>query len=129
MANGVIDPTKRFLFAGRMAHVLTYRHMASNATNAVPAIGAAPTDWHREVGVSVAALFASEVDPDTLVVRGPGSPIRYPRIAYEVPKKYAALFAPVDRDRGDSLLAMAWMFSRARGLVAQCLVTSNPLRR
>ncbi|MEM8605852.1 MAG: hypothetical protein AAGF92_02005 [Myxococcota bacterium] len=108
-ANGVIAAAPRFLFTGRMAHVLTYRHMANNATNAVPDAAAPLTDWHREVAVRIAELFQCEVDPENFVVRGPGAPIGYPRVDFDAPKELEALFAPVDRSRGDALLAMAWM--------------------
>ena len=108
-APNVIDFTQRFLFAGRMAHVVTYRTMASNTNNSIPRPGSPITDWQREVGVRVAGLFGSEIDPRTFVVRGPGRPIGSPEVEFDISPEDAALFAPVDRQRGDSLLAMAWM--------------------
>ena len=88
---------------------ITYRTMANSANNAVPSPGAPITEWQREVGLRVAELFGSEIDPETFVVRGPGRPIGYPQVEYEVPESDVHLFAKVDRERGDSLLAMSWI--------------------
>lgn len=113
--NGVIDPRNRFLFAGRMAHLITYRTMASRASNAAPSPNLPLTTWQKEVGVAVARLFGSVIDPDTFVVQGPGRPIGYPKVEYAVPEVDAQLFAEVDRERGDSLLAMSWMPDAPQG--------------
>jgi len=97
------------LFAGRMAHPITYRTMASRLEGSVPRGGAALSDWHREVGLQVAALFGVTIDAETLVVIGAGRPIGFPRLEYEPTDEEEALFRGVDRNRGDSLLAMAWI--------------------
>ncbi len=108
-ASGAVDPSQRMLFCGRMAHPVTYRTMRKSATNAVPDHGQDLTDWHREVITCVASLYQVEVDPETCVVIGKGEPIGYPKIEYEATAEEEALFAPVIRDRGDSLLAISWM--------------------
>lgn len=114
-AAGIIDPARRFLFAGRMAHVITYRTMVSHTSNAVPLPGVPIGEWQKEVGVQVAQLFGAEIDPKTFVVRGPGRPIGYPEVEYDISPDDAALFAEVDRERGDSLLAMSWMPDAPKG--------------
>jgi hypothetical protein len=108
-AGGAIQADKRFLFTGRMAHVLTYRTMANMSSTTVPATDKPSSTWHREIAVEVASLFKSEIDPETFVVRGSGSPVGFPRIAFETSPEEDALFAQVDRERGDSLLSMCWI--------------------
>lgn len=108
-AGGGIDPDRRFLFCGRMAHVITYRTMANASDTVVPAVGRTPSAWHGEVAREVAALYGVEVDPVTFVVRGSGVPVGFPRLQYEASQEELQLFARVDRRRGDSLLSMCWM--------------------
>ncbi len=108
-AGGVLNGADRFLFCGRMAHPITYRTAARSAQGVVPASGRALSDWHREMLLAVATLYGVTVDPDTGVVIGTGTPIGYPRLRYEASDAEQALFRPVNRDRGDSLLAVGWM--------------------
>ena len=108
-AGGGVRPGKRFLFAGRMAHALTYRTMARMSPSTVPAAEKASQPWHREMAVAIASLFGVEVDRETFVVRGSGAPVGFPRVVYETTPEEDALFAPVDRSRGDSLLSMCWI--------------------
>jgi len=108
-AGGGVDPGTRFLFVGRMAHVVTYRTMARMSPSVVPATGKALEPWHREMAVAVASLFGVEVDRETFVVRGSGTPVGFPRLAYEATPEEEALFTAVDRSRGDSLLSMCWI--------------------
>ena len=109
VAGGGVDPAHPFLFAGRMAHVVTYRTMVRLSPSTVPAEGKPPGPWHREVAVAVARLLDAEVDPQTFVVPGSGRPIGFPRIEYTASAAEQALFAAVDRRRGDSLLSMCWL--------------------
>ena len=108
-AGGGVQADNPLLFTGRMAHVLTYRTMANMSPTTVPAAGKNTSAWHREVAVEVASLFKSEIDPDTFVVRGSGSPVGFPRIAFDTSPEEDALFAQVNRERGDSLLSMCWL--------------------
>ena len=103
-----IEEGRPLLFAGRMAHIVTYRLMAKLGSNTVPTPGKAVRAWHGEVGAAVAALFGVEVDPETLVVQGSGTPVGFPRIETTSSVEEQALFAQVDRSRGDSLLSMCW---------------------
>jgi len=110
MLSAPMPPSDRFLFAGRMAHVITYRTLANlSPGTVVPDVSRPITAWHREVGASIAALLGSEVDPETLVTRGSGKPIGFPRVEYELTEGEAELFGDVDRNRGDALLAMCWV--------------------
>ena len=77
-------------------------------SNAVPNPSMPISAWHKEVGLRLADLYGVSIDPDTFVVIGAGEPIGYPLIEYDVTAEERALFAGVDRDRGDSLLAMSW---------------------
>jgi len=108
-ASGAIEGAGRFLFAGRMAHPITYRTMASRSDTTVPRAGREMTPWHKDVGRQVADLYGVVIDPDTFVVMGDGSPIGFPRLQYETTAGEEELFRPVDRSRGDSLLAVSWM--------------------
>ncbi len=108
-AGGGVEPGRRFLFVGRMAHVVTYRTMARMSPSVVPAAGKTIEPWHREMAVALASLFGVDVDHETFVVRGSGTPVGFPRIAYEATPEEASLFAAVDRSRGDSLLSMCWI--------------------
>ncbi len=74
----------------------------------VPAVGRAPSAWHRDVGRAIADAYgAASFDPETFVCRGrpPGAP----RGSAPATADERALFAAVDRARGDSLLAVAWL--------------------
>lgn len=106
-AGGVPEPDKRSLVCGRMAHPASFRILSRNPT-VVPRYGVSPTEWQKEVGLFVADLYGCDLDPETFVVRGKGSPIGYPKIEIKVDEDEWLPFKPVDRDRGDSLLAIAW---------------------
>jgi len=54
-------------------------------------------------------LHGVNLDPETLVVIGDGSPIGYPNIEYEVTEQEWLPFKAVNRDRGDSLLGITWI--------------------
>ncbi len=100
---------ERMLTVGRMAHPAAFRTMSRNET-VVPKPGVEPSAWHREVGQAIADVFGVEdFDPQTFVCHGSGEPIGYPRIEVEVQPEEWEVFREVDRDRGDSLLGIAWM--------------------
>lgn len=109
LAGEGLEPGGRFLFAGRMAHVVTYRTMAHLSPSVVPAPGKPISAWHAEVAVRVAKLLNSTVDENTLIVAGGGEAVGFPRLEYDQSDGERALFAGVDRNRGDTLLAMCWL--------------------
>ncbi len=110
MQEAGVEPSERVLFAGRMAHVVTYRTLRNlSPSTVVPDVSRTATARQRAVGQSVAALFGSTIDPLTFVAKGSGRPIGFPRLDYEITAAEAALFEPVNRDHGDALLAMCWI--------------------
>jgi hypothetical protein len=100
----------RVLGCGRMAHPASFRGMTRNPT-AVPRRGMEPTRWQQDVGSAIAAEYRVEdFDPRTFAVRGSGKPIGYPVIEMgDVRPEEWDVFRDVDRDRGDSLLGIAWI--------------------
>jgi len=102
------EPTRR-LFCGRMAHPAALRNITRMAKT-VPSPGVLPTPWQQEVGTVIADAYGvSDFDPETFVCVGGGRPIGYPRIEFEVEPWEWDAFRSVDRDRGDALLAIAWL--------------------
>jgi hypothetical protein len=102
-------PAARALNCGRMAHPASYRLM-SRSPSAVPKRGVPPTLWQQEVGAAIAAAYGVEhFDPATFVCHGSGTPIGYPVIDIDAAPEEWEVFRPVNRDRGDSLLGIAWM--------------------
>lgn len=98
----------RRLICGRTAHPAALRTIARIPT-VVPRAGCRPTPWQREVGQAIAEAYGVHgFDPETFVCIGPGEPIGYPDIEFDVEPHEWELFEPVDRDRGDALLAIAW---------------------
>lgn len=113
-AGGVPEESRR-LVCGRMAHPAAMRGVAWIPT-AVPRPGARPSPWQQEVGQAIAGAYAvHDFDPETFVCIGDGTPIGYPRIEFEVEQREWEVFGPVDRDRGDALLAIAWVPDAPRG--------------
>lgn len=107
-ANSTPERPRR-LFCGRFAHPAGMRIMTRNPT-VVPRPGTAPTAWQREVGEVVAEAYRVHAfDPQTFVCVGSGEPIGYPNIEFEVEPHEWEVFKPVDRDRGDALLAIGWI--------------------
>jgi hypothetical protein len=103
-----IPPSTRRLMCGRMAHPAAFRTIG-RLPGAVPVPGHPPTPWQQEVGKAIAAAYGvRSFDPATFVCIGDGRPIGYPRIEFEVEPHEWEVFEPVDRDRGDALLALAW---------------------
>lgn len=101
------QPARRLL-SGRMAHPAALRRMAASPT-VVPKPGVPPTAWQREVGQAIAEAYGVYgFDAETFVCLGNGVPIGYPIIDFEVEPHEWEVFGPVNRDRGDALLALAW---------------------
>ncbi len=99
----------RILSCGRVAHPASFRTMTWNPTH-VPKRGSPPTPWQREIGAAVAAAYGVvHFDPGTFVCVGEGVPIGYPVLDMKVTPEEWELFAPVNRDRGDSLLGLCWV--------------------
>jgi hypothetical protein len=91
-----------------MAHPASLRGFHRSPT-LVPKPGVPPTPWQQEVGRAIAAAYGSQAfDPETFVCVGSGQAIGYPVIEFEVEPWEWEVFRQVNRDRGDSLLAMAW---------------------
>jgi len=104
-----LSPRMRRLFCGRMAHPAALRNMARLAS-VVPRPGARPTPWQQEVGRAIADAYrVFDFDPETFVCIGEGRPIGYPRIEFDVEPQEWEAFAAVNRERGDALLAIAWL--------------------
>jgi hypothetical protein len=103
----LIKPEKRTLACGRMAHPASLRIMRGNPT-VVPKYGQSPTEWQKEVGLRVAELYGVKLDPETFVVEGKVKPIGYSKLEIIVEEKEWLPFKCVNRNRGDSLLAVSW---------------------
>ncbi len=101
--------SNRRLLCGRMAHPAAFRQMA-RLPGALPAPGIRPTQWQQEVGSAIAQVYGvHDFEPATFVCIGAGRPIGYPRIEFDVEPHEWQVFEPVDRSRGDALLAMVWL--------------------
>ncbi|HMK65499.1 MAG TPA: hypothetical protein VK564_06865 [Thermodesulfobacteriota bacterium] len=105
--SGLFTPGKRILTCGRMAHPVSFRTLRNSPT-VIPNPGRPLSDWHKEVGVAVAELYGVNLDPETFVVQGAGRPIGYPDLEFEITAEEWLPFQAVNRDRGDSLLGIAW---------------------
>lgn len=108
---------RSMLRCGRMAHPASLRVMRLGA-GVVPSPDVPPTSWQREVGAAVAAAYGSDFDPETFVCRGSGTPIGYADVEIDATPEEWAMFAHVDRDRGDSLLGLSWSPAPPRGWLA-----------
>lgn len=101
-------PDARFIMCGRMAHPASFRLMSQNPS-AVPKLGVPITPWQQEVGTAIASAYGVPgFDPETFVCFGSGEPIGYPDMEMQLEEHEWEVFRPVNRDRGDSLLGMAW---------------------
>ena len=104
-----VPETPRVLVCGRMAHPAAFRTMA-RIPGAVPQPDRAPTRWQREVGTAIAEIYGAHAfDPGTFVCIGDGRAIGYPQVEFQVEPGEWKVFEPVDRDRGDALLGIAWV--------------------
>jgi GNAT superfamily N-acetyltransferase len=108
IAEAEVPEKPRRLVCGRMAHPAPMRTIGRLPT-AVPKPGHRLSAWQREVGAVIAKAYGvHDFDPETFVCIGSGEPIGYPRIEFDVEPHEWEIFAPVDRDRGDALLSIAW---------------------
>jgi GNAT superfamily N-acetyltransferase len=99
----------RSLGAGRMAHPASMRALAASPS-VVPRPDRRPSALQRSIGIAVADAYGvSSFDPETFVCVGTGRPIGFPRMIQEVEPHEWKVFEPVDRRRGDALLALAWI--------------------
>ena len=102
--------SERALFCVRYGHPAAFTTIVARNESGVPRPGVRPTAWQREVGRVIAEAYGVErFDPETFVCRGTGTPIGYPVIDFEVEPLDWEVFRHVDRERGDSLLGIAWM--------------------
>lgn len=108
MKSGLLDDNPRHLFCGRMAHAASYRAMVRASSNTIPQAGQRLGEWQKEVTEFVAGLYASKVDRETSRIIGKGVPIGFPVLEYEATTAEAEVFATVNRDQGDSILAISW---------------------
>ena len=100
-------PGERTLSCGRMAHPASFRGM-SRSTTLVPRLNRQPTAWQREVGLAIADIYGSHLDPETFATIGDGEPIGYPRMEIDALHGEWDAFTHVRRERGDALLAISW---------------------
>ena len=107
-ASGILRSGKRVLMCGRMAHPVSFRTMRG-FPSVIPKVGVPLSEWHKEMGLKIAELYGSTLDPETLVTIGDGTPIGYPKVDYEVAEEEWLPFQAVDRDRGDALLGIFWV--------------------
>lgn len=108
MESGLLDDNPRHLFCGRMAHAASYRAMVRAAGDAIPQAGRLLNKWQKEIISIVAGLLGSDVDCETSRIIGKGEPIGYPVLEYEATEEEAEVFACVNREQGDSILAISW---------------------
>jgi hypothetical protein len=102
--------SKRALFCVRYGHPAAFRAIVARNQSGVPRPGIRPTTWQQEVGRAIADAYGVEsFDPETFVCQGAGTPIGYPVIDLEVEPLDWEVFQHVNRERGDSLLGIAWM--------------------
>lgn len=105
---GLTRQAQRHLGCGRMAHPASVRPYRV-VPWLVPRYGVVPTPWQQQVGAVVADAYGVEdFDPVTFVCRGRGAPIGYPVLDIDARPDEWDVFKDVDRDRGDSLLAICW---------------------
>ncbi len=107
--SGLLGTNKgRLLACGRMAHPAGFRPLR-RFSGVVPDTAKALSTWHLDVAAALARLYGARLRDESLVVTGSGRPIGYPRIEIDIDAEEWLPFAGVDRDRGDSLLAFAWV--------------------
>lgn len=97
----------RVLACARIAHPASFRTI-KHLPGSLPKLGQPLSSWHLEIATVVASLYGVTLKSNSLVVQGCGTPIGYPNIEVEANEQEWLPFADVDRDRGDSLLAIAW---------------------
>ena len=109
MEGGDALPGQRRLASGRNAHPAAFRMFGRNPS-IVPKPGAPTTSWQHEIGQAVADIYGAErFDPETFVCVGSGKPIGYPVLDMETTPDEWDVFRAVNRDCGDTLLAIVWL--------------------
>ena len=73
-------PAARYLACGRMAHPASFR-LISKTSAVIPKFGVPLSDWQKEISQKVAELYGINLDPDSLVAVGDGSPCGYPKFS------------------------------------------------
>ncbi len=111
---GLIKKDSTVLVCGRMAHPVTTRVLA-NLPGAIPKTGVTLSNLHKDVGLRIAELYKTKLDPDTFVVKGNGTPVGFPSMEISVTHDEWELFNGVDRNNGDSLLCMGWYPDKPEG--------------
>jgi len=97
------------LACGRTAHPASFRRIPT-MPGGVPKPGVRPTVWQQEVGRAIAGAYGvRRFEPETFVCVGRGRPIGHPVIDIDATPQEWELFRTVDRERGDSLLGIAWL--------------------
>jgi hypothetical protein len=108
LAAAELPRPERWLVCGRVAHPASFRGL-SRSPHVVPRANVTPTPWQQEVGQAIAAAYGVvSFDASTFVCCGSGTPVGYPAIDIEATAEEWEIFKPVNRDRGDSLLAITW---------------------
>ncbi len=103
----VLDGAERILACARVAHPASFRALR-RLPGVIPNEAVPLSKWHLEVGAAIAELYGVQLKPGTMIVQGDGTPIGYPNIELDVSDVEWRVFASVDRNRGDSLLGIAW---------------------
>lgn len=106
-ASGEFIAGEPVLRCGRMAHPVSMKIMRE-LPNSIPRLNQSPNTIQRQVLLEVAELYGVSVNPDNFVVQGQGKPLGEPRIEHSEDNEDWAFFKEVKRERGDSLLALAW---------------------
>ncbi len=108
-ANGLVERAKeRILACGRAAHPASFRSITRYPT-VIPKFSVPLTAWQWDVASAVAELYGVTLKPNSMVVVGSGKPIGYPNVDIDVEKDEWQIFQDVDRDKGENLLALAWI--------------------
>ena len=108
LENGKLAAARgRVLACGRMGHPAGFRSM-NRMPSVVPSESRPPSPWHLEIAALVADLYGVRLKPGSMIVEGSGRPVGYPRLEIDVEEEEWRVFENVDRDRGDSLLGLAW---------------------
>lgn len=97
----------RVLACSRIAHPASFRTI-KHLPGSLPKLGQALSAWHLEVASVAASLYGVKLKPGSLIVQGSGKPIGYPCMEIDAGEEEWQPFATVDRDAGDSLMAIAW---------------------
>ena len=98
---------RRILACARIAHPASFRTI-NGIPGCIPALGREVSSRQLEIAAAVASIYGVKLKPGKMIVEGSGTPIGYPDVEFDVDDDEWLPFADVDRDRGDSILALAW---------------------